>query len=315
MSRNRFEAILSNLHANDNNAINDDRYYKVRPLFSHLNNVSKLLPFKEDLAIDESMVRYYGRHRGKQYMIAKPIKFGFKVWSLASTDGYLYHAEPYAGAKAQIKSYGLGLGGDVVISLIEKCGISARSHIYMDNFFTSLRLLDALNERHIHGTGTIRANRLEKCPLMDKNTIGKQQRGYSEEFTDGKVCVVQWLDNRNAITASNKYGCGVTKCVKRWCKSTKAYIQVPVPEVFAHYNKHMGGVDIFNQSIAAYRIKIRSRKWYYSLFSWIFNALLVNSWRFYQDTRDPRISQLDYLRQVVIALLFYYGATVVHTGH
>src|SRR5690606_6530340 len=65
MSRNRFEEIKRYLHLNDNSlaSTSKDKLFKIRPLFDLFN--SSFLPFgmlHQDLSIDESMVKYFGRH-------------------------------------------------------------------------------------------------------------------------------------------------------------------------------------------------------------------------------------------------------------
>ena len=68
-----------------------DRLYKLRFMISHLNQQfgSKYL-CHGTASIDESMVKYKGRLAFQQYMPAKPIKWGIKVWALAeSTTGYM----------------------------------------------------------------------------------------------------------------------------------------------------------------------------------------------------------------------------------
>ena len=54
--------------------------------------------FAKDLAIDEQMVPYFGRHSAKLFIRGKPIRFGYKNWVLASSDGYPYKFETYTGA-------------------------------------------------------------------------------------------------------------------------------------------------------------------------------------------------------------------------
>ena len=54
--RNTFDKILQFLHFADNTKINQDRYYKIRPLFSHLNRCFKILPLNDNLSIDETIV-------------------------------------------------------------------------------------------------------------------------------------------------------------------------------------------------------------------------------------------------------------------
>ena len=45
--------------------------------------------FSKDLSIDEQMVLYFGRHSSKMFIRRKPIRFGYKIWGLASSYSYL----------------------------------------------------------------------------------------------------------------------------------------------------------------------------------------------------------------------------------
>ena len=95
----------------------------------------------------------------------KPIRFGFKLWCITSTDGYLLHAEPYCGFDMILEETGLGQGGDVVIDLIKKCELSEGCTVTFGNLFTSHPLLDELSELGIGGLGTLRQNHLQNVPV------------------------------------------------------------------------------------------------------------------------------------------------------
>ena len=63
-TRNRFLDVLQYLHLADNNNLNpSDKFSKVNPLFKMINEscLQNFTPEK-NVSIDESMVRYYGRH-------------------------------------------------------------------------------------------------------------------------------------------------------------------------------------------------------------------------------------------------------------
>ena len=116
----RFDECLRYLHFADNqNLTADDRYAKVCPIFSMLNE-KWLNHFSNEnyLLIDESMVPYYRRHGLKQHIHRKPTCFRYKVWCLCTTEGYLIQAEPYLGAGTNGKIEDLGMGGSVVSDLI-----------------------------------------------------------------------------------------------------------------------------------------------------------------------------------------------------
>ncbi|XP_046679935.1 piggyBac transposable element-derived protein 3-like [Homalodisca vitripennis] len=76
----------------------DDKFAKVRSVMCMLNERwLRYFPGDIYLSIDESMVPYFGRHGLKQHIHGKPIRFGYKVWILATRLGYAIQAEPYQG--------------------------------------------------------------------------------------------------------------------------------------------------------------------------------------------------------------------------
>ena len=83
------------------------------------------------------------------------------MWCLASTDGYLFHAEPYCGADTKLSNTGLGQSADIVLDLVEKGGLSSDFSVTFDKLFTSFPLLDELSIRDIRGLTIVRQNRLE----------------------------------------------------------------------------------------------------------------------------------------------------------
>ena len=46
---------------------------------------------------DEQMVPYHGHFSNKIYMRNKPVKFGMKIWFLASTQGNPFSFDVYTG--------------------------------------------------------------------------------------------------------------------------------------------------------------------------------------------------------------------------
>ena len=56
MSRNCFWEIFSNLHIQDNTDMDNDRYYKVRPLFDILNRNFKRFVSANNFSINKSMI-------------------------------------------------------------------------------------------------------------------------------------------------------------------------------------------------------------------------------------------------------------------
>lgn len=82
------------------------------------------------------MVPYFGKHSAKIFMKGKPVRFGFKLWCLCSSDGYLFRFIPYGGAS--IEKSDLGLGAVVVLKLMSV--MENPSRLFFDNFFSSYKL-------------------------------------------------------------------------------------------------------------------------------------------------------------------------------
>ena len=89
MTKTEFLECKQYLHLAHNNALNSsDKFAKVRPLLNYK-------PIQH-VSVDESMVPFFEKHGAKQYIHGKPIKFGFKLWVMATTLGYCIQFCPYA---------------------------------------------------------------------------------------------------------------------------------------------------------------------------------------------------------------------------
>ena len=119
-----------------------------------------------NLSIDESMVPYFGKHSAKQFIKGKPIRYGYKMWVLATSLGYAVHLIPYQRATGHKWQPGLGMGGEIMLDLISVLP-QKPFHITFDNLFSSLALTEDLSKCRYACTGTIWANRTGNCPLMD----------------------------------------------------------------------------------------------------------------------------------------------------
>lgn len=313
MRRDTFEGIMRSLHLANNMQMNDDRFFKVRPFFDMLNEAFKICDLTEHLSVDETVVPYFGHHGLKQFIRGKPIRFGFKLWTLASPEGFMFHAEPYSGSSTKLPQTGLGQGPDVVLGLIEKVQAREGNHIVMDNLFTTIPLLNELSKKGIAGTGTIRENRLEKAPLAPKKDLKKSPRGTYESACTDDVIIVKWNDNTVVSVASNKIKSFPCVSAERWSAAEKKKIQVPMPQPLQTYNKYMGGVDLFDQFVAQYRIRIRSKKWWWPLFSWGISAAVVNGWNLYRLMGND-ISLLQFTRECSQELLGKFGTPPTGPG-
>jgi len=204
----------------------------------------------------------------------------------------------------------LGLGGSVVRYLLQKLP-KLNYCLYIDNYFTSLKLLDQLRRDNIATLGTVRSNRIEKCPLKDAALMKKDDRGsydFRTDVTSGTI-VVRWQDNSIVTIASNTFGVQPIAHTKRWSVAKNCEISVAQPCLIAKYNYGMGGTDRMDQNIQQYRIGIRCKKWWWQLFAYQVDVAVQNSWLIYRQTpaSDAQpMSFLQFRRSVVQAYVLKY---------
>lgn len=307
MSRNTFLSIKQNIHLSDNNNLDqNDKFAKLRPIFDIINE--KYLQFgifSHNLSIDEEMVPYFGRHSCKMFMRGKPVRFGFKLWCLCSSNGYLFKFIPYGGKMAGREKSEFNLGEEVVLNLLSVVDYPSRYCIYFDNFFSSYNLFRILKQKGFFATGTIRENRTAKCPLQTISTMKKKEKAvfdfaFEEE---SEVMMVRWNDNSVVTVASNNGTIHPLANAKRYNRKEKKNVSVPQPNVMAQYNKYMGGVDLHDNAIANYRIRIRGKKWWWPLFTNLIDSAIVNSWKIYNTANEEKMSQLDFRSYLVMTLM------------
>ena len=167
------------------------------------------------------MVPYYGSNGCKQYILNKPVNFGYKLWVAATPLGYPIQSYPYARNDDNYNK-DIGLGGSFVMTLMSKLPTVPNSnyHVVMDNFFTSLSLLRLLKGNGMAATGTVRANRTENAPLQAVDDMKKEARGSYDVVNDNKsnVTLVRWKDNKVVTVASTLYGKEPMKRASRYIK-------------------------------------------------------------------------------------------------
>lgn len=201
MTRNRFRDLMKYFHINDNEKqkqLGDslyDKLHKVRPLLdSLLQSLQQIVP-EEYQSVDEQMIPFKGRSSLKQYIRSKPHKWGYKVFMRAGASGIMYDFRVYVG-KGTCSEVGLGFSGDIVMTLCETLLDGQNFKLCFDNWFSSLQLCIALKEKQIFSLGTIRADRMAKCPLETK--MQKKGRGsvdWRVETTEN-LALVRWFDRK-----------------------------------------------------------------------------------------------------------------------
>ncbi|XP_043232535.1 piggyBac transposable element-derived protein 3-like [Amphibalanus amphitrite] len=258
MSSKRFRLLRRTLHFNDNSRAGGsvDRFFKIRPLFSFINTSFQSVPQTSRQSIDEVMVGYKGKTAGnlRQYIRNKPDKWGFKLFSRASEDGFVHDMVLYQG-KTTLRSHGvtmtsaeeaMGVTSQIVAALVSTMNLSSTTVVFADNYFTSLELVRYLQGKGCRYTGTARDNRIGKPPLKSVKDMEKKSvpRGSIDYVTsDDGILAVRWKDNKVVTMLSTDLGVEPVTTCQRYSNETKKKDDVPCPEVIKSYNANMGGID------------------------------------------------------------------------
>lgn len=311
MSRDRYLTIKRFLHIADNSKIaeSSDRMYKIRPMIDILTkNFCQWGFIHANLSIDETMVEYFGRHPTKQFMIKKPIRYGYKCWLLCSSSGYCYVFDVYCG-KSQDKPRpnAMPVGAKVVIDLLDHVNEPSEHIVFFDNHFSTYALMVYLKKKGFRATGTVRENRIQKVPISTCKNLKKEPRGcHDYRFdTENEILLVKWHDNSVCSILTNYDYVKPLLSVKRWCNAQQEKRDFDQPAVFNSYNGGMGGVDSHNQCLSLYRVAIKGKKWWWVLFTSMLDMCVVNSWKIHKMTRSGKttLNQIDFRRSIVRSYL------------
>lgn len=229
----------------------------------------------------------------KSYIKTKKHKWGIKLWKACdSSSGYMWAFTIYTGADntTSVVSQGVpySLGEQVVIRFAQMLEPGNPWVFYLDNFFTTVRLLVDLKSQYgVYATGTVNIwSHMFPRPLADKYTRVKSSPRGTYEWVMSKpgVLVVTWNDTapkakKKAVSfASTISGPGSAGTVERWVRRAPKPVQVTQPQVAREYSNKMGGVDRNNRGAEMYRISRPTNKWWWAVFWHIIDSLVHNAW-------------------------------------
>ena len=270
-----------------------DPLFKVRyPLDVLMKGMRGAWLAGKHVTIDESMIRYMGRAvTYVQYMPAKPIKHGIKVFALCcGFTGVLLSFIVYTGGEAKTDNTTLNVCDKLCIS----AGITKERGrvLYTDNYYTSVKLAKHMFEKYgwtIVGTisATDKKSRQdEDIPFLklSNGARDKIERGWYREAVlkmknpVGKVYYIQcttWRDKKQVCFLSNcdvgsSKGCSVFRHVK----GKKARIEIPGPRAQAQYVTYMNAVDRNDRDSADYSTSIRTNRYYIRIFCWVLDRVI-----------------------------------------
>ena len=305
-TRDRFLAIRKYLHLADNSVVFDnktshaDRLAKVRPLLNLLlqNFHSNYQPSRF-LTVDEDMCKFKGRNVMKQYMRAKIVKWGYKIWKLCdSSSAYTLSLDVYTGASET--KLELGLAHAVVMKLMGS-HLEKNHVVVMDNYFTSVPLFVNLLARSTYACGTVRSNR--KYLPEQFGTKQDLVPGKSKFWQSGNLVATLWQDKQVVrILSSCCEPQGADTVTRR--RRNQNTTSLPCPPAVKMYSQYMGGVDRSDRMVRTYSVSRASKKWWFRLFYYFLDTCIANSYILYHSSPNhPSLTELEFIKALSLSLI------------
>ena len=298
MSRNRFQLIHRFFHImNNDHDTKQDLLYKIRGFIDTINEkFQKFFYPKKNLNIDEGMIKFDGRLRFKQYIANKPIKWGIKIFELCCSETcYCFRFLNYTGRKQNSED---GLVSVRVVKELMQPYLNKGHHLYMDNFYTSIRLVEELAGLNTGVCGTIRENRL--LGKVEYPRIKNQSKHYTDERSS--LLLTVWKDKQIVTIISNIHSSKFLKIEKTF-DNTPIPTKKMIPKCVDDYNKLSRGVDRCNQISHHYRFPHRSRKWWRQIFFHLLHMIVSNSRIIYATLTQKNLGHKEFIIDIIHNLL------------
>ena len=120
----------------------------------------------------------------KQYIKNQPIKSGFKYWYRCDCEtGSVYQLELCQGRKEKRELY---LGSSVVLNLCQVLK-DTYCHVFFDNFFNSLFLIQKVHDNRLYGRGTACSDRINMLQMKKDKEMKRED--YQYKFYNHIACI------------------------------------------------------------------------------------------------------------------------------
>ena len=310
MSRTRFEVLGKYFHTFNRKAIhkdNRDKLVLLRPVIQFIREQCKSLYLPgENLSIDEGILKWKGRLSIKTYNPMKPVKYGIKFYFLCeSATGYVLDFMIYRGVTSTLK--------DIVFTLMEQ-HLNKGHHLFMDNYYNSVDISEALYGAGTHCSGTLRLGRGAPESLKAIKKGGGLDTGKMAYRKKDNTFVICWQDRRLVTTISNKYNAQTEEYVHKRRDPTTPIAdedRLQRPLVIKEYINYMGGVDLFDQLVNYYSFAKRSNRWTKKTVFYLLQLGLLNAYILYvqfggnRPGRNRKYTLREFHQVIADALLYF----------
>jgi hypothetical protein len=312
---------VSDLETDPNTASSPKRWLsKVHLLMTHLQEafLKSIIPGKH-VSIDEQLVKFKGRSKNTMMISTKVAGQGFKLYSLCVGNYLIWFkfTAKSSGIEGNPLIKGQTASGSVVLNLMAV--LRSKHVVYIDNFFTSTKLLLALRTRGHAACGTCkRGSGINDELLLMREQLQKRSDWGKQAITtkDDQILCMAWQDNQTVLLMTTAHT--IDEAKSNYPKDPKKRHNIPntapvwvegqerprllFPLPVTDYNKHMGGSDGNAQQRACASPTHRDVRYWWPLFVFMLEASVLNA-HILHKVNGGKDDHREFQRQIALELL------------
>ena len=190
------------------------------------------------VAVDESMVLFKGKSSATIAAPCKPIKKGFKIFTMCdSKTKHMNNFSVYIRKKGE-----KGLTKKAVMDLCKPIFFTNRV-IYVDKFHTSIPLALHLLQKDLYICGSFDIRRKHWPETLKDKTLKNLERGEHKALSseDNTLLATVWKDSTLVSNLTTAFGNETSSTKRRNKQKRHVKEDVSAPLALVEFGKHMGG--------------------------------------------------------------------------
>ena len=202
--------------------------YKVKEMMEYLEErYKKLFIPGRNLSLDETLIRAFGQIKFKVRIVTKSARYGIKLYVITDAEtAFVLKVIVYTGTHTYLQGSSTEKKTvNVVKKLCEDYKGTHRS-IYVDRLYTSIDLLQELDDMDLYRTGTMMGNRipkvltilksLRKFKSIERGNFTQHLYTYNSKNQTKKCGLVCWKDRNMVYCLTNETDTGnIGHCYRR----------------------------------------------------------------------------------------------------
>jgi hypothetical protein len=268
--------VFDNAAFGEENGSSDNKLSKLDGLIDCFNKKFAQIYWPEkELSIDENPCSWSGKGGSTVYTPLKPIKYGLKIFALCEAKScYACNLILYNN---KVKEGNL----EMILKLTQNHKFLTY-HFYIDNFYTSVKILEGLKGKGLYCCGTLRENR--GGPKGLKSDINKFRKSEGLIMNNNKKNYLGFKDNGVVQMLSNIHSALFLEDSAEIKNATS--INMKRNEIIVNCNKYMDYVNLMYQMIKYYFTNRKSQKWTTKLCFHVLNITFYNTFVLYKKFKN-----------------------------